>query len=392
MELLMSCRRILILVLLPIVAASFVACSSGIKAVKDFQYQPDGWDMFRDGPSGLADQDAELRNVSKLIWSRKLKGRIYASPVINNGLGVIPALDRRIYLFHPATGHGIGKIKTSASSSSSPALAENLLYVASEEGDGRLRCINITRGKEVWTMRLGDVSAPIILHDRTLFVGNYDGDFYSINRFTGDVNWTHHTGGLIRGGAAVADGRVCVGSTDGYLYCLDLDNGDVIWRFNAESAVFTTPALSDLCFVTTFDGLLYAINPADGEEVWRFRTDGNVFSSPVADDAAVYFGSNDGNLYCLSADDGFLLWRFLTESIVTSTPLVSSDAVVIGSGDANVYFIDKNTGMEFFSYETSSRIESSPVYYNEMVFVVSSDRHLYCFGQSDTAISAHIKP
>ncbi|MBU1471787.1 MAG: PQQ-binding-like beta-propeller repeat protein [candidate division Zixibacteria bacterium] len=385
-------RRILIYALLFVAVACFLACSSGIKAVKHFQYQPDGWDMFRDNPAGVADSNISLRNINALIWSRKSKGQIYASPVINDGLGVIPALDRRIYLFDPATGDGIGKIKMNSSSSSSPALAENLLYVASEAGDGRLRCINITRGMEVWAMELGDVSAPIILHDRTLFVGNYGGDFYSINRFTGDVNWTHRTGGLIRGGAAVADGRVYVGSTDGYLYCLDIDSGDVAWKFRAESAIFTTPALSNLCFVTTFDGLLFALDPASGDEVWRFQTEGNVFSSPVADGEAVYFGSNDGNLYSLSSRDGFVLWRFQTESIVTATPLVSSDAVVIGSSDANVYFIDKGTGREFFSYTTSSRIESSPVYYDGMVFIASADRHLYCFGQSGTAMSARIAP
>jgi outer membrane protein assembly factor BamB len=390
----MNLCRIAFLSIIAIALVSILGCAAGIKSVKDFHYQSDGWDMFRNDVSGAMQADVSLRDVDKLLWSTKMKAKMYASPIVNDGLGVMPALDKRVYFFDPHTGESRGKIKTESSSSSSPALAENLLYIASEEGDGRLRCINVTRGKQVWAMDLGDVSAPIIIHDRTLFVGNYGGEFFSINRFTGELNWKHKTGGPIRGGAAVSGDDVFIGSTDGYLYCLSSDSGDVVWRFDVGSAIFTSPAVGNLCYITTFGGYLVAVDPTSGAKTWEFKTHGSIFSSPVVDDNSVFFGSNDGSLYCVSTADGSMIWRFQTESIVVSTPLVSSDAVIFGGCDARVYFLDKAIGKEFFSYDTSSRIESSPVCYDGMVYVASTDRHIYCFGQSgtDTAISARTEP
>lgn len=372
--------ELLSLSLLLIGAIVFSGCSSGIKGFRDFQYAPDGWNMFRNGPTGYPDIASSIRSPVSLIWRTKLKGRLHATPIVNGSLGVMPALDRKIYLFDPETGAKRGRIKTKSSSSSSPAVAENLLYVASENGDGRLRCFNINSGKLVWVHDLSDVSAPIVLHDRALLIGNYDGEFYCFNRYTGDINWSYRTGGPILGGAAVANDKVIVGSSDGYLRCFDFEDGEPVWEFSADEAILSTPAIGEYCFVTSTDKHLYAIDLLTGVEAWRFETGGQIFSSPVLDNEAVYFGSNDGCLYSISNDGGNLLWKFRTDAIVNGTPLVLSDAVVFGSGDSHVYFLDKHSGDEFYRFKTRSAIISSPAYYKGRVYVACSERWLYCFG------------
>jgi outer membrane protein assembly factor BamB len=348
--------------------------------VKDFKYSPHGWDMFRNSTDGSA-ADASLRDVNTLLWSRKLKARVYATPVVNNGLGVIPGLDKRIYLFDPENGKGIGRIKTKSSSSSSPAICENLLYIASEKGDGRLRCINLTNGLLVWERKLGDLSAPLILHDRSLLVGNYGGEFYSINRFTGETEWSFSTDGPIKGGAAVLEDRVLIGSAYGKLYCLNFATGDLNWSFETDGAVYSSPAVdTTACYVTSFGGVMHAVDLASGEELWRFETSANVFGSPVIDQSAVYFGANDGGFYALSKRDGSLIWTFQTETIISSTPLVGRDAVLFGAGDGMVYVLDKIDGGLLFEYHTGSRIKSSPVLYDGKVYVVTTEKKLFCFG------------
>jgi outer membrane protein assembly factor BamB len=384
--------KLLSLSLLLIGAMAFSGCSSAIRGFREFRYAPDGWNMFRNGPTGYQDVTSTIRPPVSLIWGTKLKGRLHATPIVNGSLGVMPALDRRIYLFDPETGAKRGRIKTQSSSSSSPAVAENLLYVASESGDGRLRCFNINSGKTVWVQDLFDVSAPIVLHDRVLLIGNYVGEFYCINRYTGDINWSYRVSGPIVGGAAVADDKVIVGSSDGHLRCFNLDDGELVWEFGAGRAILSTPAIGEYCYVTSTDRHLYAIDLQTGDEVWRFETGGQVFSSPVLDNKAVYIGSNDGCLYSVSLDRGNLLWQFRTGAIVNSTPLVLSDAVVFGSGDSHIYFLDKLTGDEFYRFRTKSRIVSSPVYYRGRVYLACSERWLYCFGNeaSESATNADI--
>ncbi len=362
--------------LLPVIAG----CSGRLVRVKDFKYSPHGWDMFRNSTDGCA-VNASLRDVNTLLWSRKLKARVYATPVVNNGLGVIPGLDKKIYLFNPDNGKGIGRIKTKSSSSSSPAICENLLYIASEKDDGRLRCINLTNGLLVWERKLGDLSAPLILHDMSLLVGNYEGEFYSINRFTGETEWSYSTDGPIKGGAAALDGKVLIGSADGKLYCFDSATGDLYWSFETEGAIFSSPAMdATACYVTSFGGVMHAVDLASGQELWSYETSANVFGSPVIDQSAVYFGANDGGFYALSKLDGSLIWTYQTETIISSTPLVGRDAVLFGAGDGMVYVLDKVDGSKLFEYQTGSRIKSSPALYDGKVYVVTTEKKLFCFG------------
>jgi outer membrane protein assembly factor BamB len=339
----------------------------------------DGWNMFRNGPTGVGTDSLSFEPPVDLAWVSKFKGRLYATPIINNGLGVMPGLDKKIHLFDPETGKISGRIKTKSSSSSTPAIAENLLYIASEKGDGRLRCINLKSGDVVWEKRLGDISAPIVLHDRSLFIGNYAGEFYCINRFTGDVNWLYKTGGPILGGAAANEERVFIGSSDASLYCFDLSDGKELWRYQTGGAVVSTPAIGRYCFFGSQDHNMYAVGINTGNEVWRFQTGGQIFSSPVIDGDAVYFGSNDRYFYSLSLISGYLRWEFMTDAIVNGAALVMSNAVIFGSGDKHVYFLDKRTGSELDRFETRSRVVSSPVYYRGRVYVACAENRLYCF-------------
>jgi len=369
--------------LIAAVSASFIlfqSCSRSISKIDKFQSHDNGWSMFRNNPSG-GSADVSLAGIDSLIWTTGFRGLIYASPVISDGLGVIPALDKRVYYFDPETGKGIGRIKTKSASSSSPAIAENLLYIASETDDGRLRCININKGREVWVSKLGDVPAPIILHDRTLLVGNYHGELFSINRFTGDQKWSFKARQGIHGGACVADEKVFFGSADGHLYCLDLSDGSLIWEYDAGSAIMTAPAADDACYVTTYGGGLLSIDKNSGELIWAFNTSAEIFSSPVLDDNAVYFGCNDRNVYAISKESGEPIWILPTTSIVASTPLVGSDLLVIGCGDGTLHFVDKFTGKITRSLTVKGRIKSSPVYFRDKIYLASTDKRMYCFGR-----------
>ncbi len=363
--------------------AVVVGCSSSIEGIKDFSYVPHGWDMFRNSDEGVSHDTIYLADNLELLWDAEFGGRIYSPPVINNGLGILPTLDENLYYFDPVTGAEIGKIEMGSAVSAAPALAENLLYIAEEKEDGRLRCININNGKEVWKRAIGDVSSPIVISDRMVFVGNFNGTFYSINRLTGETNWTLETGKPIKGGAAVANGSVYFGSTDGNSYCVNLTDGEVIWRFKTGQAIYSSPAVTTICYVTSTDGNLYAIDAFTGYLMWRFPTEGQIFSSPIASRDAVFFGSNDGYLYSVSRS-GRIRWRLAAGSIMNSTPLVTADRVIVGSGDGRILIIDREDGNIYQEFPAKSGIKAGPVYYGGNVYIACTEKRVYCIGQPDT--------
>jgi hypothetical protein len=67
-----------------------------------------------------------------------------------------------------------------------------------------------------------------------VYAGNADGRVYSFEASSGDIAWTHSTGGAVYASPAVADTpgtppTVYIGSADHNFYALDADSGDTIW-------------------------------------------------------------------------------------------------------------------------------------------------------------------
>jgi outer membrane protein assembly factor BamB len=346
-----------------------------------------GWEMFRGNPCGIAIDSLAIAHLDTVYWQKKIGGRVYASPIITGGVGVLSALDKRTYFFDVETGEIVGKLKSRAPLVSSPAGVGNLVYLAAERGDGRLRCVNIANRKTIWELKLRDVSAPIITTDHNLYVGNNSGVFYSVNRFTGEVNWEDSIGGAIIGGAAVSDELVFVGSAQGRIRCYRHD-GELLWEFDAGCAVMSTPAVSQHCYVTLFDGRLIALDKSSGLLAWSFSTDGSTLGSPVVDDKTVFFGSNDRSFYAVSARDGSLVWKKGLGGICSATPLVASDEIAIGCRDGRLVFLDKLTGIERFVLRTKGRIFSSPVAFGGRIYLATADKLLYCIGSSTARINA----
>jgi outer membrane protein assembly factor BamB len=394
-------------------------CSSKLVNIKGFQYTENGMEMFRNEPL----LDVYCAEIDSLYWEADVDGRVYATPVVCNGIGILPRLDKKVHVFAPKTGKGIDNIKAKSSNSSSPAICDNLLYIAEEDEEGRLRCINLTNGKLAWSRELGDISAPLIVHDRAVYAGNHAGVFYSVNRFTGEIQWSFETGAAIMGGCATLRDRVIVGSTDGKIYCFSDLEGNLLWTFDAGSAIYTTPAVSyspgvrltenggrdestlegrnppssgpyrkSSCYVATYGGTLIEIDARRGIETWRFETGGSIFSTPVIDRRLVYFGSNDGNFYALDSKRREVLWSLDVGSIVSCAPLVTADAVAFGTGEGEFLIVDKYDGSLLYGFQARSRIKASPVYYEGRIYVACTDRRLYCFGESmpDTLQSAQV--
>ena len=70
-----------------------------------------------------------------------------------------------------------------------------------------------------------------IVHRGVMVVGFNDRDKVAgFDAGTGELLWTHYTGGPVRLAPAAANGKVLFTSDDGYLYCLDIADGRQIWK------------------------------------------------------------------------------------------------------------------------------------------------------------------
>lgn len=139
-----------------------------------------------------------------------------------------------------AKGTKIWNYSTGNYGSSSPTVANGLVYVNSE--DGNIYAFNASTGTKIWNYPTGstgdytDTSTPAVA-DGVVYVGSYGDNFYALNATTGAYIWSYEVPGknsAVVSSPAVSNGVVYIGASS------DTDSDDLVYAFGA----ITVPQLS----------------------------------------------------------------------------------------------------------------------------------------------------
>jgi outer membrane protein assembly factor BamB len=334
--------------------------------------------------------------------------------------------------------HGIGNY---SASKSSPAVDIDRVYVGVD--DGQLIALDRRDGTVAWRFQthryqveretadsahLGIHGSPAV-DDRNVYIGDYSGWLYAIDKLTGDLVWERQLGGSIGASPVllgeflfiaveypVPDGKVFVlraqtgevvwtspslgqyphssvsidaasgllfvGANNGVLFCFDYVRGRQQWSYLTGGAIKSTAAVAgDTVYFTSWDGKLYGILGATGEKRLEFAATAASMSSPAVHEDAVFFGSDDGVLHAVNHRDGSLAWAFPTLGPILSSPTVIQDSALlaIGSRDRHLYLLDLATGGLRQAIELGNPITSVPVAVGDSLFVNDDAGTVYAF-------------
>jgi outer membrane protein assembly factor BamB len=255
---------------------------------------------------------------------------------------------------------------TGAGIYTSPAVADGVVYVGSDDGKLYAYEVGCASGggtcTPLWTGATSGTSSPAVA-DGVVYAGSVDGKLnaYSVGCASGGGTctplWTATTGDALYSSPVVADGVVYVGSMDGNLYAFAVgcaSGGGTctpLWTGSAGAGIYSSPAVADgVVYVGSNDDKLYAfaVGCNSGGEtctpLWTGATDAMIGSSPAVADGRVFVGSEDGKLYafavgCNSGGGTCTpLWTGnLQHSGHDSSPAVSNGVVYVGSDDAKLY-------------------------------------------------------
>jgi outer membrane protein assembly factor BamB len=237
------------------------------------------------------------------------------------------------------------------------------------------------RGVIEWSFQTaGPVRASVLVDSARIYVGSGDGNFYAIDRRTGEERWRYQAGGPIQSSAAAWGDLVFFGDRSNTVYALERSTGRERWRVETGGDhpfewglegwdYFTSsPVIAgDRVVVGSGDGNVYALDAATGQERWRVETGGRVRSSPAIGDGVVFVGSADGVLYAIDLETGELEWRFETEGAsyssaefgfdrktIQSSPALTAGAVFFGSRDGKFYAVEAVSGEQRWRYDHST--------------------------------------
>ena len=304
------------------------------------------------------------------------------------------------------------KFHTGGRIASSPAIADGLAYIGSD--DGKLYAVDIKSGQAQWQFKSGAriASSPAVANG-SVFFESYDGNFYAVDAASGTLKWKFATEGERRfagrnlhgtlpkgetmpdpfdfflSSPAVWHGSVFFGSGDGNVYVLDAASGSLKWKFATGDVVHASPAIADgTLYVGSWDSWFYAFDATSGTLKWRFKTGEDqeihnqvgIQSSASVSRGIVYFGCRDSNLYAVDARTGKKIWAFNNKgSWVIASPAVRDGKVYAATSDSGLFYaLDARTGARLFALDFKHwPMFSSPAIAGDFAYIGSHSGKLF---------------
>ena len=241
--------------------------------------------------------DSELRtldaNTGSVLWSYDLGSESWSTPAVAEGIVYVATDNYGLHAVDVVSGEPIWKFKSVMRRWASPAIGAGVVYIRSLQ---RMYTLDATTGAVVWEsgpLSFTHAQAPMVTGEALIFVQGHQ--LTALDSSSGALLWEISQkvkdDTLIAVSAGVAN--IDVGQT---LDAIDVTTGNTIWQRDLQGPI------------TAFDGVLYvggvrfltAVNAATGESLWRYPTYGAGRSVAAVVNGVVYFGSTDDHLYALT--------------------------------------------------------------------------------------------
>jgi outer membrane protein assembly factor BamB len=331
----------------------------------------------------------DTRNVGNLTlkWSRLADGSPgYGSPVLANGK-IYASCNAGLCAANAATGAVVWTYRASAGIRSTPAVANNVVYIGS--ADSYLYALDANTGTLLWKYLTGSYNSSPAVANGIVYIGSYDSNVYALNGSSGALVWKYTTGNSVDSSPAVDKGVVYVGSDDGNLYALHAKTGVLLWKFAASGPITSAPAVTNgLVYFASYDENLYAVDANGGFLFWKFGTGSLTYSSPVAADGIVYYAAWTQPIVALEATSGTLLWKIGQGG--TGSPAVANGVLYVTS-NGNLSAFNARTGSPLWTSFSGSGAET-PIVANAIVYVNVWPNGTYAYGLSFAGDNPSARP
>ena len=203
-----------------------------------------------------------------------------------------------------AYGKALWELMTFAPISAAPAVYEDVVYAASE--DGRTYAVAQNRDP-IWPIEgntfltAGRVMADLKVDDFALYVASMDSKLYALDRQTGRIKWTYFAGAPLRDVPVVLADRVYQYVPRRGLVAIDKTEGkpmrDPVWTAPAARRFLAADEAN--VYVLASDGSIVALDKASGEPKFRSRRRDLTITTPNTQNATIYAATKGGELLAI---------------------------------------------------------------------------------------------
>jgi len=222
-------------------------------------------------------------------------------PLISNSDTVLVTSGVQLFALDKWTGSELWQIAIPEAAGTSPAIDEELVFIASQHGSvfafdlrkvyelyHQNRLPQWSHLTQVWRHK---TSLPIefrpVLYDDQLTFVSQTGILYSVLAKNNQLVFQQQTDVQISAPMVQSGPYLYVATDDNHLYCLDKERGTMQWHFITRDVVRDAPVIiNNRLYLTTNDAAMYCVNATTGTELW------------VANDVKKFLAKTDSYVVC----------------------------------------------------------------------------------------------
>lgn len=207
-----------------------------------------------------------------------------------------------------------------------------------------------------------------------MFIGSCAGNFYALNKTTGDVQWSYdirkdgkqqsfHGDPLVTSDMIlIGTDRSCDREGVGHVYAFERDTGKVRWKYRSTSVPTDIIQINSNVYFGSFQDTWSSVDLNTGSLNWSFSTGAtnkecDPPKTPVTNGNRLFVAGFDGVIYSLDALSGQVTWKRRLPAAPSTGLTLKDKAVYVGTSDQRIYRLNAETGV----VTSELAVEAKPV-------------------------------
>ena len=195
-----------------------------------------------------------------------------------------------------------------------------------------------------------------------MFIGSCAGNFYALNKTTGEVQWSYdirkdgkqqsfHGDPLVTNDLIlIGTDRSCDPEGVGHVYAFERGSGNVRWKYGSTSVPTDIIQVGSNVLFGSFQDQWSSVDLRSGKLSWDFSTGAtnpncDPPQAPVTDGKRLFIAGLDGVVYSLDALTGRVTWRRKLPGVPSTGLAFKEKTIYVGTNDQRLYRLNAETGV-----------------------------------------------
>ncbi len=327
------------------------------------------WSALLGNSSRSAYASEAISAAPKIIWNKGID-RGFAEPLeVHGSLLLATSTGRAIVTMDAESGMRYWSRRFSGPIAGTALRRDSVVFVATGDRENRVQAISLTRGRGMWSRRVGAIRVEPLLLDSMLVVVNEAGEAQALRTRDGSAVWHTRLGAPPATSPVHANGAVFVASERDTLVRLDARTGDVLARVALPATPSAPPLVLGGALILPFDtGDIIAVGTAPPNSVlWRVSIPSPVNAAPVAHGDTVFVLTRDAQVWRLDPA-GHATSIATLGGAASGSLTMAGDRLVVGRLDGMLFLLDLE-GQVLWQNDLGDSVVAPVAVHNGVMFV-----------------------